>query len=243
MIYTYGYRYPMRKIGAAFNPLTDINGLSLYINKGNATVSSWLDQSPNAFNFEQATGTKQPSIGANSVDYDGIDDFQEEVVVNAYSGDSSGIMFFCGYFNNGAVNYYLSSSDISVADMYINFGVLDTGEIFIQVNEGGDHRLCHSTTQVVNGAFFYGEIKTDGLTYTMKLDGGVETVLELVGSNDGKFFSFVSGRDNLNLSRLIRSTATAYSPNSISGMIYTNDHTITNVEAINNFMSDPNNFI
>ena len=83
---------------SVFNPL-NVTGLEVYVNRNNATASSWLDQSTNAFDFVQGTVTKQPIVSANSVDFDGVDDVLTKSGTNLIT-DNTGIIFFSGYYNN-----------------------------------------------------------------------------------------------------------------------------------------------
>lgn len=223
-----------------FNPL-NIRGLQLYLNKSNATPAKWTDQSPNAFDFENLIATAQPSIGANSVDYDGVDDFQVEVVANAYVSDNIGSVFISGFFDTTSpAGYYLTSSDVSSFVKYINFGTLSTGEVFIQVNTGlgGGHNLVKTTNTVANGVYFYAEITTNGSTWDIYLNGVNETLIDVVGTNVGTWFNDVSGRDNLVLSSLRRSTNNMFGKTAMNKIIYTNV-SVTPLERLNisGFMS------
>ena len=237
----YGYGYP-RLIGSlGFNPLTDIAGLSLYLNKKNATVSSWLDQSPNAYDFIQATGTKQPIISANSVDFDGTDDSLEKTIADVYSGDSSGIIFFSGYFDNTTNNRFLTTCDEATAVNFVFFTVRTSGAIGININKAGVQDLITSTNVVANGAYYYGYIKSNGTSYEINLNGVVETLIIVAGSNSGNWFGDISGRDNIILGS-VKTTTQTYYPCKINKVIYSNAAlSAAKIADINTFMSDPSN--
>ena len=219
----------------AFNPLTDINGLHTYLNRKNATASSWLDQSINAYDFVQAVGTKQPTIGVNSVNYDNIDDIQVKTVANPFSGDSSGIVFFSGY-NTGNTQRYIASSDNAGAADWIGF-LIFSNKIGVFTIIGGVSNFLQTTNTVPLG-YFYAYIKSTGSSYEMGFNGSIEAFGG--GTDNGDWFADVPNRDALEIGGVLRN-APLYSDANIAGIIYTNDHTV-DVAPINNFMSNPNNF-
>jgi len=220
--------------GSSLNPLTDINGLHTYLNRKNATASSWLDQSINAYDFVQAIGTKQPTIGANSVDYDNIDDIHVKTVANPFSGDSSGIVFFSGY-NTGNTQRYFASSDNSGVTDWIGFAVA-SNKIGVFTIIGGSSNFVTSDTVLPLG-YFYSYIKSNGTSYEFSVNGVITTS---TGTSNGLWFADVPNRDALEIGGVLRNTP-LYGDANIAGIIYTNDHTV-DVAPINNFMSNPNNF-
>jgi len=218
---------------ASFNPL-NTRGLELYLNRNNATVSSWLDQSPNAFDFVQVVGTKQPVISANSVDFDGVDDFQQKVIADPYIGDSSGIIFFSGYYDSAATNWLLTSSDAS--SNFNNFWLyVASGKIILSTNSAS----ISSTSVISNGAYFYGYVKSTGTSYEINQNGVIES---LTGTDGGDWFADASSRDQLAIGSIQR-LAPAYGPTKLSGLLYSNASlTDDEIDDINNFFSDPTNF-
>ena len=236
MIYGYGYGYPTKKIGVVFNPLTDIDGLELYLNKKNATVSSWLDQSTNAFDFVQATGSKQPTISANTVDFDGVADVMSMVSSDPFSADTSGIVFFSGIFDNTNQNRYLTYADGAVNNEYLEFQIFTDGTIRLAVNNSGAFNDIRSTNTIPNEAYYFGYIKSTGAAYEISLNGVVETLNIVSGSNDGTWFGDLIGIDSISLGANLRLTNAFGNPR-INKTIITNDHTISNISDINDFMS------
>jgi hypothetical protein len=219
---------------SGFNPL-NINGLQLYLNQDNATASSWVDQSPNAFNFEQGTGTQQPVISANSVDYDGVDDIQTEVVANPFSGDSSGIMFFSGY-NTGNTERYLASSDNAGAMDWIGFSVSGNKIGFFTII-GGSSNFVQSDVVLPLG-YFYGYIKSTGTSTIVSTNGAIDSP---TGVLDGTWFGDVPNRDSLELGGVLRNSP-LYGDAQINKIIYSNAAlTSGEIDEINTFMSNPSN--
>ena len=221
-----------------FNPLT-ITGLQLYLAKNNATVSSWLDQSANAFDFVQATGTKQPTISANSVDFDGVDDIQ---IVNAVQplNDASGIIFFSGYFDSSAVNGVIASGDAATTNIF-QVVVTSTGALRFYIVTP-TITYFDTTNVITNGDYYYGYIKSTGTSYEASLNGFTETLIFGSGSNDGTWFSDVLARDNLTLGAFVRNT-TGYRLAKTNKIIYSNAAlTSGEIADIDTFMSVPTNY-
>jgi len=204
-------------------------------------VWNWIDQSSNAYVFQNDTVTKQPLLSANSVDFDGTDDSLDKTIADAYSGDSSGIIFFSGYFDNTSTSYFLTSADTAGIDNYFNIGTTPTGEIFIQNKDGATNSLIKSTNTITNGAYFYGYIKSTGTVYEINLNGVNESKIVVVGNDNGNWFADVLLRDNLIIGKLIRTT-TAGSVVKANKLIYSNATlTDSQIAEINNFMSNPDN--
>ena len=227
------------------NNLTENNTVSYSLGKVQDTstvgerVWNWIDQSPNAYIFSNDTVTDQPLLESNDIVFDGVDDSLEKTIANVYSGDSSGIIFFSGYFDSSAANYIIASADSSATTSFLGFGLLPAGEFFVQARTGGVTDTITSTATILNGAFYYGYIKSNGTSYEFNVNGSVSTPLIVGGTNRGHFFADIGLRDNLSLSSLLYSTP-IYSPAKVNKIIYSNDYTIDTAPILN-FMSNPAN--
>ncbi len=206
----------------AFNPKY-LTGTQLYFAKNTATVSSWNDQSPNGYNLSQAVALQQPTIGANSVDFDGTNDFMSRNVANAFSGDTQGYIFFSGYYNNTGVNRILTSADNGTAFFYqfaLNVSNV-TNKIGLAVRNGGSqNNIILNTTTLTNGAYYYGWIRSNGSAYTAMLNGVSQTITTTL-ANDGRWFNFVTLRDNLSIGAII-GTSTAFGNAQVNKIYYNN---------------------
>ena len=221
-----------------FDPL-NITGLQLYLAKDNSTVSSWVDRSPNAFDLVQASAPAQPTISANSVDFS-VGDFMSVSAVQPLN-DSSGTVFFSGYYDSATQNIYLASGDESTNGVHFRIGFNGTGNLWCRFIDGTTSEV-QSTNTITNGAYFYGYIKSTGSAYEISLNGVIETIVVVAGSNDGRWMSNISGRDNLSVGALLRATP-IYTVTKTNKIIYTNA-TLSTAEIleINNFMSIPENY-
>ena len=222
-----------------FNPL-NIDGLQLYLDhsKGvtsnitGANVSSWVDQSVNAFVFSNGIVTAQPLKGVSTVNSDGINDFLLYSGVNPLN-DNSGILFFKVYFDGINQAYIMGSGD-QAGTNGVSFRILNTGKINFLTIGGTTTNLSSSQTATVG--FNYGYVLVDGTDTYFSLNGGTKVITPTAG-DIGQFYGDIPGRDNLTIGALIRSTS-AYIHSSLSGLIYTNIiPSDDEIDKINNFMS------
>ena len=238
-----GTRYD--SVLASANNLTDNNSVGYALGKiqeptevGEA-VSQWVDQSPNMYVFSQDTVTAMPLLSANSVDFDGVDDNLSLASANVFGSDTSGIVFFNGYFDNTSVNRILGYGDLSDNNVLIRFGVNTGGKLSLQSKNGTPTPLSdiQSTDTIANGSFFYGWISSNGSSYSMSLNGVVQTISVASGSDNGDWFSIVPTVDSLSIGSLNRPTQ-LYGVTKASKIIYSNANLSSSAIAkIDNFMS------
>jgi hypothetical protein len=217
----------------------------LYIQRKDSTVSLCPDYSPNGYNFAQAVAANQPSLSANSIDFT-TNDFMINNTANVFSGDNSGYIFFSGYFNSAAVNRIISSADNGSAflrrfDILINN---TNNKIQLNVRNGGvsANVITLDTTVLTNGDYYYGWIRSDGSVYTAKLNGVTQTIVASL-SNDGVWFSGVTSRDNLVIGAII-GTSIAYGSAQINKVHYVSGSpSALDVWKIEQFFSNPLNYI
>jgi hypothetical protein len=205
----------------AFNPKY-LSGTQLYFAKNTATVSSWSDQSSNGYDLSQAVALQQPTIGANSVDFVPNQHLFRNVA-NAFSGDSEGYIFFSGYYNNTGQNRILSSCDVSTNFLYrFDVNVNSTiSKVQLNVRDGGTINLITlDTTTLTNGQYYYGWIRSDGSTYSGMVNGISQTIITTL-ANDGRWWNFVTRRDNLVVGAII-GTSTAFGNAQVNKIYYNN---------------------
>lgn len=237
--------YEVTPTPPTFHP-SDLTGGQLYLRKDQATVSSWISDIGTARNFTQGTATQQPTISTNSVDFDGVNDVQSLSEFNAFGSDTSGYIFFSGYFDNASNNLILCSGDI-LTDMYqFTLQVNTSGVIRLTTRRGGFgasfQTTMTGTTVLVNGAYYYGWVRSNGATTTAWLNGSAETITATLGTDAGYWWNSVSNRDNLSLGALLRLTNNYGNAN--INKIYYNNTALTSGELsdMQTFMSDPANY-
>jgi hypothetical protein len=217
----------------------------LYIQRKDSTVSLCEDYSPNGYDFTQGVAANQPTLSANSIDFT-TNDFMINNTANVFSGDNSGYIFFSGYFNSAAANRILTSCDNGSAflrrfDILINN---TNNKIQLNVRNGGvsANVITLDTTTLTNGQYYHGWIRSDGSVYTAMLNGISQTIVASV-ANDGVWFSGVTLRDNLVIGAII-GTSIAYGSAQINKVHYVSGSpSAIDVWKIEQFMSNPLNYI
>lgn len=229
---------------SVFDPLT-ITGLELYLNRNTLSVSpvsNWIGQSVNAFNFPQAIITKQPVLDTNLVNFDGNDDILVNATPNVFGSDAKGIFFFSGYFDNTGTNYVFTTTDTSVNGWnYFRIQISNLGTVLLLMNDGVTGQVgISSTTTLSNGAYYYGYVMSDGVIWSMNLNGSAETVGVVGGSgNAGFWMDSIPSRDNMAIGGWQRLTP-AFGYAMSNKLIYSNALlTAQEKTDIDNFMSNP----
>lgn len=224
------------------NNLTDNGGVSYALGKIQEPsqvgdlVSQWIDQSPNMFVLSQDTVTAQPVLSANSIDFDGVNDSLNYASSNVFGGDSSGIIFVSYYWDGVSSLRFLSSADNSIQTAIMSFSV--TGA-------NGRLTVSSSNTEIVSGVdssivgFNRGWIKSTGTEYIISLNGVIQTITIVSGTNSGDWFADVPSRDNLTIGSVLRLTP-FYTPTKSVKIIYSNANlSASQIAKIDNFMSQP----
>jgi len=219
------------------NPLA-VAGLQLYLAKDNATVSSWLDQSTDAFNFVQGVALKQPTIGANSVDFDGVNDVISVAGSNLLN-DSSGIIFFSGYYNGVDTCSLFSSSDNAANNDTLELLVSTSGKVVLAIVKSGVINII-ITNESFGVGYFYGFIESSGTSYNVNFNGSAGTFAS--GTINGDWFADVLNRDDLAIGARTR-LATLYRNGQVNKLIYSNS-SLSALQKTNvlTFMSLPTNY-
>jgi hypothetical protein len=207
----------------SFNPKY-LSGTQLYFAKNTATVSSWNDQSSNGYDLSQAVALQQPTIGANSVDFDGNNDFMIRLVSNVFGSDTQGYIFFSGYYNNFTQNRILTSCDNASSFLRrFDININNTNSKFqLNIRNGGAsiNTVTFNTTTLTNGQYYYGWIRSDGSSYSGMLNG-VSQAITTTLANDGRWWSFVTLRDNLVIGAISAAT-TVFGSAQVNKLYYNN---------------------
>jgi len=226
-------------------PVIGFSGTQLYFAKNTATVSLWNDQSTNGYDLTQAIASQQPTISANSVDFDGIDDVLFRNISDPFIADTQGVIFFSFYFTLGVVQYLFCSADNATNNF--NFRVLATGainKIILQVmtDSLNNNLITLDTSELVSG-YNYGYVGSNGTSYFGSLNGVPQSMSPTL-LDDGKWLSSILNRDNLSIAGWLRNTTTGrYTPTK-SNKIYYNNAALSSADLakLETFFSDPNNY-
>ncbi len=225
-----------------FNPL-DIAGLQLYLNRYNATPSSWLDVSSNAFNFAQATATKQPTVTNESVNFS-TNDEQGLSVPQIFGSDYSGIIFFSGYHTLGTTEMIMGSANNAVDYQYIYIVVAgSTNKLRFSPRKMSADNIITADTTTLGSGYFYGYLKSNGSSFEININGVIQALVisGAAGANNGDWFADVPNRDDLTLAALKRTSIVSADLN-LNKLIYSNAALSSGeIDDIMSFMSDENN--
>jgi hypothetical protein len=226
-----------------FHP-AKISGTQLYFSKNNASVSSWPDGSPNKFNLRQETAIQQPTISANSVDFDGIDDVLFRNISDPFISDTQGVIFFSFYFTLGVNQNLLASADNATNNFNFRLVAVSANKITLQVmtDSLNNNLITLNTSELVNG-YNYGYVGSNGTSYFGSLNGVPQTMLPTL-LDDGKWLSSIPNRDNISIGGWLRNTTTGRYTSTKSNKIYYNNTALSSADLakLETFFSDPNNY-
>jgi hypothetical protein len=208
----------------AFNPKF-LSGTQLYFAKNSASVSSWNDQSPNGFNLTQAVALQQPTIGANSVDFDGSNDVLVRTQTSPFISHTQGIIFFSGYIIGGVVQRFInvSLSTAAVGRNRLGIEVNVSGNIVFVIRDGAIALANNfQTTATFGSGYVYGYIVSNGSSYTVNINGSARTLSFTQGVNDGKWFSFVGATNRISMGGLFTNSIVFYTQDQVNKLYYNN---------------------
>ena len=224
-----------------FHPLQLAN-TQMYFAKNTATVNSWNDQSPNGYDLSQTVALQQPTIGANSVDFDGSNDVLVRTQTSPFISHTQGVFFFSGYIVGGVTQRFINVSLSTATQGRNRFGIEVTaaGNIRFVIRDPSLDNAFH-TNDTFGSGYVYGYIVSNGSTYTVNVNGSVRTLSFLNGINDGKWFNHVGATNRISIGGLFTGSTVLYTQDQVNKLYYNNTvlsaGDITNLEM---FFSNPN---
>lgn len=231
-------------ISPNFNP-RQLDATQMYLRKDLATVSSWLGITRN---FIQPTGTQQPTLAANSVDFDGVNDVMYYNDSNSFGGDTSGVMFFSGYITSGTSNgfFYKSSSTATAGrfsfQLVFNGGAVNKIQVTIRDASLSVNNVFRSTNTPPNG-YVYGYIMSNGSNYILSLNGVTEVLSFVSGSDNGLWMNAIGVTDYLSIGGIYTGSTVLYNPAKVNKLVYHSGvPSALTLQQMNTFMSIPTNY-
>jgi len=176
----------------------------LYFQRKDSTVSLCTDYSANGYNVTQGTAVNQPTLATNSINFTSPQ-FMSRTVANAFISDSSGYIFFSGYYNNASLNVIFSSADVPTTNNLFTVFINTSGQISLAARTTVTNQF-RGNTVISNGAYYYGWVRSDGSTYTAMVNGVSQTITMDTGVNDGRWFNNVPNRDNISIGAVVRAS-------------------------------------
>jgi len=244
--YGYGYNLARQSIGASedtFHPL-DLADSQLYFAKNTATPSLWNDQSPNGYDLTQATATQQPTISANSVDFDGVDDFLNRNI-SLFGSDTEGIIYFASYVTSGVASFLGHTSAFHISNsnfIYCDYSS-DNVRLIVRKTDLSVNNVIITDDTFPTG-YIYGYVKASNGSYEIFVNGSIRTFTVNSGSNDGAWYDSIQTCTKLSIGALNRQSP-VYRVCSVNKSYYNNQPSLlstSDLTKLNTFFSDPNNY-
>lgn len=191
----------------------EIDGLSLWLDASDTStldtstaypdINRWDDKSGNGINLSQSATVRKPHIGTlvnglNTVTFDGIDDFLVRTPA-PFTGASGDFFAVIKHVGGGGRYYFGSYEDTSSWVDYLQIGNSAT-QNYIMVRRDAYNQFYTtedpvSQTQLANWL-------SDGTSYSVYIDGEIRTFNIVGGSDDGKWFDYPVGLQNLSVGAL-----------------------------------------
>ena len=207
----------------SFNPKF-LSGTQLYFAKNTATVSSWNDQSSNGYDLSQAVALQQPTIGIDSVDFDGTNDFMSRSVTNPFITHTQGIVFFSINATSGVTQRILVINNTATASGNNQFCIFFIGNK-IRLLVRNATATVNNVFETVNNfgtGFLYGYVQSNGSTYTISVNGVVQTLSFVSGSDNGNWFSSITSTNVIRIALLTTAGVNVYEATKLNKLYYNN---------------------
>jgi len=184
------------------------------VNDGDA-VQAWADQSGNGNNFTQATAGKIPTLQNAAADviadkgvvrFNGTSDL---LVASNFTSVMQGTVF-AAFRMNGLVNSHtiLASSDEVAALNYVRIrsvhSTLNPSMSVLQRDGAPAYDGGYGNTALVVATPYVGAWSSNGIAYSLRLNGTIQTLTFVSGANTGDWFGDTSGRDNFTVGGMRR---------------------------------------
>jgi hypothetical protein len=192
----------------AFNPKY-LSGTQLYFAKNTATPSLWNDQSPNGYDLTQGTAIQQPTIGVDSVDFDGSNDVLTRSVTNAFRTDDVGSFHFGFYYDSSSINILIGLSEAGINRAFTSIRVISDKLVFNvrKLTAGASVSFTCDTTTLLDGVYYHGYISCDGIQNKAVING-VNQIL--TGDSNIWFSSQNATTSDISLGALLRGVPLYY---------------------------------
>jgi len=226
----------------SFHPI-DLAGTQLYFAKNTATPSLWNDQSPNGYDVSQGTAGKQPTIGVDTVDFNGVDDLLNRDGV-FFNTDTEGIIYFSGIVTSGVNTFLGFTTALHTANANFIYIACNSDKVtlFVRKNDFTINNVI-STVDTFGSGYIYGYVKASGGSYEIYVNGSIRA-FTFTGLDDGSWYSSIDSCTRLSIGALNRFSL-VYRLSKVNKSYYNNQPSLlspTDIAKLNTFFSDPNNY-
>ena len=152
------------------------------------------------FNGLPSGVTNTTGIYNGAYNFDGVDDLINITTTNTITegafNSSTGSLSAWFKVNDGANGYILSSSDEDANNNYTGMYTANGRVVFFYKDPTGDSNSITTSAYIYNDTWYHTVITADGSQWRLYIDGKDVTTLGS-GSNLGKWFGDIEGRDNV----------------------------------------------
>lgn len=168
-------------------------------------VGTWSDES-GASNDLTSTGANRPTYKTNiqntlpAVRFDGTDDWMD-VGTGAVSTTTAGTVIIAHIPRESGDGILWSTSDAAAGNKtcQVRHGSSVAGKINIHFNNGDggtENSIRADTTTMATGAPYITAVTCSGTAYAVSLNGASQSLVSVIGTNDGDWWGDIAGRDN-----------------------------------------------
>lgn len=132
-----------------------------------------------------------------SLDLDGVNDTLTESVFDFRSGDSSGSISAWIYVESTptTTQNIFGSTDTASSNRYLHFSVRSSGKLTVFQNNAGTAGQVEGDEIVAGGRWHHVVCTSTGTAWKLYLNGRLQTLTLLAGSNSGNWFADTDDRD------------------------------------------------
>lgn len=193
--------------------ILETTGLVSYWNFGAGAGNKVWDQIDTSHGTISGATWTQESNGRQTLSFDG-NDYVRKGVAGYRSGDSQGtVSAWVKLSALGTTQYVFSSADQASGNFIMAaLRISSTNNITTLQRQSSstNDNLVSGNTTFTTGTWYQVVAVSDGSTYSLYVNGQVESLTTDTGSNNGNWFADTSNRDNWVIGVLYRSTLAAF---------------------------------
>jgi hypothetical protein len=170
-----------------------------------AAVSSWADRSGQGLDVAQATGSKQPTYrvgvlnGRPVVRFAGTDDILVRSGAPPFTGQAGSVFAVVNLV--ATTGHIVSSGDEGAGTDRLSL-LVSSGKLRLVVQVGGSANSLDGDTTLSTGVTYVVSAHSTGSAYSSYVNGVLQTLTVLAGSNDGTWWGDLTLLDNLTVGAL-----------------------------------------
>lgn len=205
--------FSVKKVGSVFNLPSALHEWNYQNATDVGTTLTKVDTgSVGGWNTSNLDAASEPTLNSDNVEYNGTTQYTINNTANFRSADTTGVMHFKFIPTDNTssqVNYIWASSDTALSSL-VSIAYIDL-KIRVNIRLGGSLLVLDTVSTMTLNTVNTVSIYSDGSTVRILLNGSLATLTLVLGTNDGRWFNYVTGRDNIT-SGAILTTVNIFSP-------------------------------